>query len=221
MNYTNTYKTSVKFIATASVIVTAFALMVLPSIAKADSINRQLETGMTGSDVSTLQTFLAQDPTMYPQGLVTGYFGFLTKAAVSNFQTRNGLDSVGRVGPLTLPVLNLQIANGMHSTTYGRAPSITSVAIGLSNNNATVNWNTDELAKGVVYYSTSPLGTYERENSVDITGSSVMTDTSLKFTQNVSIPNLQANTTYYFMIYSTDQAGNVSVTWPSTFHTSN
>jgi len=64
--------------------------------ANAATLTRQLELGMRGDDVSSLQTFLAQDVTIYPQGLVTGYFGSLTKSAVSNFQARNGISTVGR-----------------------------------------------------------------------------------------------------------------------------
>jgi peptidoglycan hydrolase-like protein with peptidoglycan-binding domain len=43
---------------------------------------------------------------VYPERLVTGYFGNLTKSAVSRFQELNGLAAVGRVGPLTLKKLN-------------------------------------------------------------------------------------------------------------------
>ena len=204
---------------TALVAVMALAFMALPMISHADALNRQLDLGMSGSDVSALQTFLAQDNTIYPQGLVTGYFGMLTQSAVSNFQSRNGLDNVGRVGPLTLSVLNTQMTNGMASS--AAAPYISSVFVSTARNNANVSWNTNEFAKGVVYYSTSPLTTYENANSVNVSGNSTMTDTNFKNAQNVSLQNLQPNTTYYYLIYSTDQNGNVSVTWPSTFQTTN
>ncbi len=191
-----------------------------PLLASADALNRQLDLGMSGSDVSTLQTFLAQDTTIYPQGLITGYFGFLTKAAVSNFQSRNGIAAVGRVGPLTLPVLNLQIANGLTSAA-GAAPIISSVNVHAGTNSATVGWYTNESAKGVVYYSTSPLTTYENTNSVTTSGNTAMTDSVYRTSQSVALSNLSANTTYYYMVYTTDQAGNVSVTWPTSFRTSN
>src|SRR3989344_5447972 len=157
------------------------ALIAAPLLASADALNRQLEVGIRGDDVSVLQTFLAGDATLYPQGLITGYFGFLTKAAVSNFQSRNGLPAVGRVGPMTLPVLNLQIAQGMGDRA---SASITAVGVGVSNTSASVSWSTNEAAKGVVYYSTSPLTTYERTNSVDVSGSAVMTDTTFSTSQN-------------------------------------
>ncbi len=185
--------------------------------------SRQLQLGMSGNDVSLLQTFLAGDATLYPQGLVTGYFGSLTKSAVSNFQARNGISNIGRVGPQTLPILNLQMANGLSNNTNGTgvAPLITSVSVSVSKNYANVIWNTNEFARGIVYYSTSPLVTYERTNSVDVSGATAMTDNDFHSSQNVSLQNLQANTVYYYLVYTTDQAGNVSVSWPSTFQTTN
>lgn len=198
-----------------------FLSVAIPLGVYADVLNRQLQLGMSGSDVTALQTFLAKDPTIYPQGLITGYYGFLTKAAVSNFQNRNGISAVGRVGPATLPVLNLQMNSGGMVNTFGTAPMITSVNTNASRNNTTISWNTNEFARGVVYYSSSPLITYERTNSVDVSGNTAMSDNDFHTSHSVYIPNLQSNTVYYYMIYTTDQDGNVSVTFPATFQTTN
>lgn len=64
---------------------------------------RNLSLGSVGSDVSDLQKILAQDPSVYPQGAVTGYFGPLTAAAVIKFQQVNDIasSSAGFFGPLT------------------------------------------------------------------------------------------------------------------------
>ncbi|MDD3434591.1 MAG: hypothetical protein PHD96_01560 [Candidatus Pacebacteria bacterium] len=40
--------------------------------------NVDLKYGMTSDEVKKLQTQLKLDPTVYPEGLVTGYFGPLT-----------------------------------------------------------------------------------------------------------------------------------------------
>jgi peptidoglycan hydrolase-like protein with peptidoglycan-binding domain len=201
-------------------LVAVSALMIAsPLFAIADTLTRPLQVGSQGTDVSALQSFLAQDATLYPQGLVTGYFGFLTKSAVSNFQSRNGIDPVGRVGPITLPVLNAQMAGGMSNTTI--APSISNISIVRNRTDVSVNWNTNESAKGVVYYSTSPLSTYEQMHSVDGTGAVAMTDANSRMVHSVALSNLQPNTTYYYMIYTTDLNGNVSVTWPASFQTTN
>src|SRR3989344_3843630 len=123
-------------------------IMAAPLFASAETFNRQLQVGMSGADVSALQSFLAQDATLYPQGLMTGYFGLLTKAAVANFQARNGLPAVGRVGPMTLPVLNAQMAGGTGGDDI--VANISNVNASSGSNSATVSWNTSESAKGVV-----------------------------------------------------------------------
>jgi len=203
----------------AATVVAAGTIMGTVVFAYADTLNRQLDIGMSGSDVTALQTYLASDPSLYPQGLVTGYFGTLTSAAVSNFQARNGIAVVGRVGPITLVALNTKMAGGTSNS--GSAPVISTVAVGAGRNSATVNWNTNQYATGVVYYSTSPLTTYESNGSVNVSGSTAMTDTVLRTSQSVALSGLATNTTYYYLVYTTNQNGNVSVTWPSSFRTTN
>ena len=74
-----------------------------------------LRIGMKNQDITRLQTFLGQDSLLYPENLVTGYFGALTKQAVIRFQekyaneilTPLGLSrGTGFVGPATLKKLN-------------------------------------------------------------------------------------------------------------------
>jgi hypothetical protein len=202
--------------------------MFFASSASAAPLTRQLEVGSRGNDVSSLQAFLAQDTSVYPQGLVTGYFGPLTQAAVSRYQAKNGLPSVGRVGPLTLATINSQMGGGTVGTGFDvAAPSIFNVSLtGSTGNtgtttssNVNVHWDTSEMASGNVYYSIAPMAMSDTLNSVTISGTPVMTDTGLRTTQNVSISGLQSNATYYYVIYTKDPSGNIQITWPSTFHT--
>ncbi len=65
-----------------------------------------LREGSQGDEVKILQALLAADSEIYPEGLITGFFGRLTAAAVKKFQAKNKLDQVGRVGPKTLEKLN-------------------------------------------------------------------------------------------------------------------
>ncbi len=48
----------------------------------------ELKLGSRGAEVSNLQTCLAQDPEIYPEGQITGNFGAQTKEAVIRFQEK-------------------------------------------------------------------------------------------------------------------------------------
>lgn len=76
--------------------------------ARCSSFAVNLSVGLTNnSDVSCLQAFLAsQGGGIYPEALVTGYFGPLTKAAVIRFQQRWLIPATGFVGPLTRAKIN-------------------------------------------------------------------------------------------------------------------
>jgi hypothetical protein len=85
----------------------------LPEQAAAQArIARQLDQGDRGPEVRQLQKLLAANSEIYPEGLVTGYFGPLTAQAVSRLQERAGLPSVGRVGPRTLNQINSLLNEG-------------------------------------------------------------------------------------------------------------
>ena len=51
---------------------------------------RELREGMIGDDVRVLQALLAADSDVYPEGLITGYYGRLTAQAVRKFQKKAG-----------------------------------------------------------------------------------------------------------------------------------
>lgn len=68
--------------------------------------------GSRGAQVSALQTYLAQFPSIYPEGLTTGYFGAATEKAVGRFQekytlAKQGDPAYGFVGPKTRTKLNI------------------------------------------------------------------------------------------------------------------
>ncbi len=67
---------------------------------------KTLKEGSSGDDVKALQALLAADPEIYPDGVVSGFFGRLTAQAVKRFQKKHGLEQVGNVGPRTLKLLN-------------------------------------------------------------------------------------------------------------------
>lgn len=62
------------------------------------NITRNLSVGSTGKDIEALQQALAKMTDIYPEGLVTGRYGVLTKAAVQRFQEKYGIVKAGEPG---------------------------------------------------------------------------------------------------------------------------
>lgn len=65
----------------------------------------------TNGEVTRLQTLLAKDSAVYPEGTVSGYFGPATLAAVKRFQLKQGIvpstsPAYGTVGPATKAALS-------------------------------------------------------------------------------------------------------------------
>lgn len=83
-------------------------------------ITKQLWIGLKNDDVELLQEFLATDPEIYPEGLITGYFGPLTQNAVKRFQKMTGIEQVGRVGPKTTSKINELLEEGAGNS--GKVP---------------------------------------------------------------------------------------------------
>ena len=71
-----------------------------------------LHEGMTSDDVTKVQKLLATDPTLYPEGKVTGYFGPLTKNAIMRFELRHGLQVTGEVSSSTRELLEQYLKEG-------------------------------------------------------------------------------------------------------------
>jgi PKD repeat protein len=91
-----------------------------PASSTCVNLARTLDLGSSGQDVTALQTFLAGDATLYPEGLITGYYGGLTVKAVQRFQSKNGIVSsgspattgYGAVGPKTRAALTAGCSGG-------------------------------------------------------------------------------------------------------------
>lgn len=185
----------------------------------------QLDPGARGTNVTNLQTFFADNNAIYPSGLVTGYFGGMTKTAVEKFQATYGFAQVGRVGPQTLNKINTLInTGGWNGNTGGNvgnpsgagsSPIFSSVGSSVTSNSATFSWSTNENANGKIFYNTSPITINEGDiNSVgfgNTNGFSVTNNNVAGPVHQLTINNLQPNTSYYYILVSTDVSGNVSV----------
>jgi len=203
----------------AGLLAAPLALALFAGVASADTLTRSLDIGSQGSDVSSLQTFLTGlGSTIYPSGLVTGYYGSLTSAAVGRFQAQNGIVSsgspattgYGRVGPQTMAVLNAQMG-GTSSLSEGAGkvtnvgtlqPVLSNLAVNTTSNSATVTWNSNVAGTAKVWYSTNPSFNYNTAPYATTAGYTTA--------ESVTIPNLQSGTTYYFVVESLDNQGNFS-----------
>lgn len=83
-------------------------------------IGRVLKLGSSGDDVTRLQRFLAVDPSIYPEAVISGYYGSLTESAVKRWQTKFNIVSSGDAastgfgvaGPRTAAAISLQCSSG-------------------------------------------------------------------------------------------------------------
>jgi peptidoglycan hydrolase-like protein with peptidoglycan-binding domain len=162
---------------------------------------------------------LASNSDIYPSGLVTGWYGPLTEAAVRQYQVGYGISNVGVVGPITRASVNNTMARQLGIDVYGS--TIYNTSVQTSTNSATINWTATGYNSGKVFYSTSPIGAISavgQFTAPTFTGSNVAT-VYANNGQSVMLSNLQSNTTYYYIIQVTDASGNVTVIGQSTFHT--
>lgn len=96
-----------------------------PAIAENMSLTKTLKRGFSGVEVTALQNFLKQDINLYPEGLVTGYFGPATERAIKRFQAQYNIEQVGIVGPKTRAKLNALLAATTQSITTSETPKKT------------------------------------------------------------------------------------------------
>ncbi len=196
----------------------SFLVFALTLPAHALTITTQMGFGARGAAVSNLQAFLAEDPKVYPEGLVTGYFGSLTRAAVIRYQAKNGIPRTGFVGPITLAAISSQsfgagiggsddefapIISLVNATTT--ASTVVTSGGSATQHSAVFTWVTNEESFGRVLYNTSWPFLYAHAPSVS-------EGTSLKTFHSVVIPGIQPNVTYYYVLESTDISGNLSYT---------
>jgi len=206
----------------------AIALFAVSTLGAQAAIVTSLDLGSTGSQVTQLQVYLATNASIYPEGLVTGYFGQLTKAAVERFQTAQGIVSggtpsttgYGRVGPLTLARINSLMGSGGGQTFLDTSPTLSNPLVQYSNTSATFSWTTDEPTQGQVFWNNIALqfneATGPRQQPY-VSGNLALDAGGLQTYHTVTISNLQANTTYHYLLRGVDSVGNISMLWPSTF----
>lgn len=212
----------------ATIAILAFSILLVQNAYAAITV--QLDIGDRNSEVTELQTYLSTNATIYPERLVTGYFGQLTKAAVERFQTAQGIVSqgtpattgYGRVGPITMARINSLLGSGTGQSSWDASPTLHNPVVQRSNTNATFSWTTNEPTHGQVYWSNSPIQANEATGPRQqpyISGTLATDAGGLQTNHMVTVSNLQANTTYYYVIRAVDNIGNMSMVQPSSFRT--
>lgn len=193
------------------------------------AIVSQLSLGSQGEQVTQLQTYLATNASIYPSGLITGYFGPLTQAAVQRFQAAQGIVSsgtpattgYGRVGPQTMAAINNLMGAGSQ-TYWDTVPVLSAVSVQTGNTSVVFTWATNEPTQGQVYWDAAPIRADEATGPRQqpyVSGSLAIDSGGLQANHAVTVQNLQANTVYYYLVRGIDSGGNVSMTWPSSFRT--
>jgi peptidoglycan hydrolase-like protein with peptidoglycan-binding domain len=162
-------------------------------------LTRQLELGTSGDDVKNIQFLLATWPDIYPEQLTTGFYGALTQKAVAKFQEKNGLEAVGRIGPLTLKKLN-------DFFSQNSVPVISSVnALPINTDTTRINWTTNLPATTRIFYGTSA--------SSIINGPSwTVNDKTLLKNHTIDLTHLVPGTMYYYAVWSENSLGAVAST---------
>lgn len=177
------------------------------------NVTTNLKLGSKGDEVKLLQETLAKVPNIYPEGLITGYFGALTLKAVKRFQSENGLDQVGNVGPKTRALLN-GILNG--TTSVGDVgylvPQINELfSTSTSASSAYVFWTSNKLSTSQLWYSLSSPAT--------TTPVAIISDNNKSLSHSHNIYGLATSTTYYYVVKITDDRGNSATSTEKTFVT--
>src|ERR1022692_3814938 len=94
---------------TTIVSLTLFVTLLFPSLASA-SLDNNLKYGSHGQQVTELQEFLIAKN--FLRGQASGKFYSLTRNAVIAYQTANGINPSGFVGPITRKQINDELALG-------------------------------------------------------------------------------------------------------------
>ncbi len=106
-------------------------------------ISGTLSRGMENASVTNLQAYLAKDPSVYPEAIVSGYYGVLTERAVQRYQSAQGIVSSGSpeatgwglVGPRTREHINARCTPNV-SASYGGGTRQDAISVRLSGSGA-------------------------------------------------------------------------------------
>lgn len=111
--------------------------------ASVKELKNLMQQGMSGDDVALLQTILASDPSIFPEGIINGVFGPKTSQALKKFQRMTGLTPTGNVGPQTLKELNKFLKKNPILVQTDASGNQTVCALTLNGNSTPQGWLRD------------------------------------------------------------------------------
>ncbi len=92
------------------------------------TIERNLSKGDQNDEVKKLQLFLAQDKSVYPEGIISGYYGALTESAVQRWQSKHGIISYGDPASTGYGVVGPKTREAMKNACEQRAETVEGVS---------------------------------------------------------------------------------------------
>lgn len=110
VNQFNSYSQPTRFKLTPSEAEEEVQLGSVPAVIQKNPIYAfpaDIKIGDQNKQVEHLQVLLASEPSIYPEGLITGYFGGLTRKAITAFQKRHTLNMTGIVDAPTRKKLEM------------------------------------------------------------------------------------------------------------------
>ncbi|MCF7835904.1 MAG: peptidoglycan-binding protein [Candidatus Marinimicrobia bacterium] len=187
------------------------------------NITSDLYLGVENSQVTALQNYLANDSSIYPEKLVTGYYGSLTEKAVQRWQAKYGVVSSGSADTTGYGVVGPKTRAKMNSVCGGTSTIIQQTASGVyepkagttlvQNNSSSVKWTKTTASSGyvnvwLVSQNNSSLHTLIASSESVVTSSAIRiqeSTTSFLYTPSQGL----ANGSYYIKVcYSQFQTKN-------------
>lgn len=220
-------KNELVFLGLVGSLVFVMAFVLVPSYVEAVTFspisgNATLTVGSRGENVRALQQLMTSNSDMYPSGSQDGVFGPATKKGVIQFQLAYNLTADGVVGTRTRNKVNSVVADGKGIDIS--APPIYNLSAIPSGRNVSISFSSNEPVKATVFYDTNLINWDSWDDSVmslqtpAISGTR-NSDDSFSTNKQFTLNNLNANSKYNYTVTATDQSGNISVVWPTTFTT--
>ena len=176
-------------------------------------VTRTLYEGLsdttTDGQVSLLQRFLATDPSLYPEGRVTGYFGPATERAVERWQAKYAVVSSGTAETTGYGVVGL-LTREAFAKRCGYVPNITQTYPPVTSSTSKTSYLTPDQIKVISPMATT-ISVGGRITITYVVGSTIVAGDPVIIERSIiNVPNDSTNSGYVPLSQS---AGTYSFDW--------